>query len=157
MPLFLKILSGMANSVSPRVCTICLCHFVRNFGVWNFRTFTVNHILQKRAYPKHSSCFNKMSVLGMHVFVVLYCQVKKTWYAWYFFGHLLQGREFLWLPVCISAHQTPSESSLLYAERICSQRKLFFYSRSISDGERSNMTELSPLKEFSIPLSFGFW
>ena len=46
---FLKILSGMANSVDPdqtapsgliRVITVCMCHFVRQFGVQNFRTFT---------------------------------------------------------------------------------------------------------------------
>ena len=23
------------------VCTVCICHFVNNFGVQNFRTFTV--------------------------------------------------------------------------------------------------------------------
>ena len=44
--LFLKILSGMANIVdpdqsAPSVCTVCICHFVRNFGVQNFGTFTV--------------------------------------------------------------------------------------------------------------------
>ena len=36
--------SGIANSVRSSliwVCTICICHFVRNFGVWNFRTFIV--------------------------------------------------------------------------------------------------------------------
>ena len=39
--LFFKVLSGMANSVDPDqtksnliwICTVCLCHFVRNFGV----------------------------------------------------------------------------------------------------------------------------
>ena len=53
MQLFLKILSGMANSVDPDqtapsvrssliwICTVCLCHFVRHFGVRNFRTFIV--------------------------------------------------------------------------------------------------------------------
>ena len=52
MQLFLKILSGKANSVDPdqwrsslisliRVYTVCICHFVRHFGVQNFRIFTV--------------------------------------------------------------------------------------------------------------------
>ena len=40
----------MANSVDPDqivrssliwVCIVCLCHYVGNFGVQNFRTFTV--------------------------------------------------------------------------------------------------------------------
>ena len=40
----------MANSVDPDqtaplrsnlVCTICICHFIRHFGVQNFKTFTV--------------------------------------------------------------------------------------------------------------------
>ena len=50
--LFLKIHGGMANSVDPDqtapfrgsliwVCTVCTCHFVRNFDVRNFRTFIV--------------------------------------------------------------------------------------------------------------------
>ena len=44
----IKILSGMANSVDPDqtaprssliwVCTVCMYHFVRHFGVRNFRT-----------------------------------------------------------------------------------------------------------------------
>ena len=48
MQLFLKIPSGMANSVAPDqtapegFCTVCTCHFVKNFGLWNFRTFTVS-------------------------------------------------------------------------------------------------------------------
>ena len=36
---------GMANSEDPDqiwVCTICIWHFVRNFGVQNFRTFTIH-------------------------------------------------------------------------------------------------------------------
>ena len=40
MKLFLKIFSGMASSVD-WVCTVCICHFVRHFGVRNFMTFTV--------------------------------------------------------------------------------------------------------------------
>ena len=50
MQLFLPILSGMVKCVDPDqtassreviwVCTACLCHFVRNFGVCNFRTYT---------------------------------------------------------------------------------------------------------------------
>ena len=49
---FLKLHSGVANSADPDqtapeassliwVYTICICHLVRNFGVQNFRTFTV--------------------------------------------------------------------------------------------------------------------
>ena len=51
MQLFLKILSGMVNSVDPdqtaprssliRVYTVFIYNFVRNFGVRNFRTFTI--------------------------------------------------------------------------------------------------------------------
>ena len=47
MQQFLKIPSGMENSVDPDqtapsgVCTVCICHFVRHFGVQNFRTFTI--------------------------------------------------------------------------------------------------------------------
>ena len=49
MQLFLKTLSGIANSVDPDqtassliwVCTVCICHFLRHFGVPNFRTFTL--------------------------------------------------------------------------------------------------------------------
>ena len=47
MQLFLKIHSGIANSVDPdqtvhpcsliRINTACLCHFVRHFCVKNFR------------------------------------------------------------------------------------------------------------------------
>ena len=35
MQLFCKTLRGMANSVDPLICvyTVCICHFVRNFGV----------------------------------------------------------------------------------------------------------------------------
>ena len=44
MQLFLKMLSGMANSVDPDqqsdLGLHCL-HFIRNFGVLNFRTFTI--------------------------------------------------------------------------------------------------------------------
>ena len=43
-----KILSEMANSVDPElwssliwVCTVCIYHFDRNFGVQNFKTFTI--------------------------------------------------------------------------------------------------------------------
>ena len=48
--MFLKLLSGMADSVepdltAPLVCTICICHFVRNFGVQNFRTFTIIDVI----------------------------------------------------------------------------------------------------------------
>ena len=39
MQLFLKILNGIANSVDPDQ-TVCICNFVRHFGVQNFRTFT---------------------------------------------------------------------------------------------------------------------
>ena len=52
MHLSLKIRIGMANSVdldqtAPSgsliwVCTVCICHFIRNFGVRIFRTFTVH-------------------------------------------------------------------------------------------------------------------
>ena len=51
MLLFLKILSGMANSVDPDqtaleqsylVCIVCICRFVRNFDLRNVRTFTVS-------------------------------------------------------------------------------------------------------------------
>ena len=52
MHLFLNILNGMANSVDPDqtapsgssliwVCTVCISHYIRNFGVQNFRIFTV--------------------------------------------------------------------------------------------------------------------
>ena len=48
MQLFLKILSGMADHVDPDqrssliwIGSVCICHFVRHFGVRNFRTFTV--------------------------------------------------------------------------------------------------------------------
>ena len=52
MELFLKIHSGMANSIYPDqtasfrsslfgVCIVCICHFGRHFGVQNFSTFTV--------------------------------------------------------------------------------------------------------------------
>ena len=52
MHLLLKILSGMANSVDPDQtapagavrsgsATVCICHFVRYFGVQDFRIFTV--------------------------------------------------------------------------------------------------------------------
>ena len=46
MHMLLKILSGMANSVdpdqtAPSDCTVCICHFVRHFGIRNFKTFTV--------------------------------------------------------------------------------------------------------------------
>ena len=54
MQLYLKILSGMTNSAdsdqtAPRssliwVCTICICHFVRQFGIQNSRTFNVQII-----------------------------------------------------------------------------------------------------------------
>ena len=50
--LYIKIISGMANSIGPdqtapfrssliRVYTVCICSFVRHFSVPNFRTFTV--------------------------------------------------------------------------------------------------------------------
>ena len=32
---------GSFRSSLIRVCTVCICHFVRNFGVQNFRSFTV--------------------------------------------------------------------------------------------------------------------
>ena len=48
---FFKKLSGMANSADNDqtegegsliwVCTICKCHFVRKFGIYNFRTFNI--------------------------------------------------------------------------------------------------------------------
>ena len=57
MQLFLKILTGMANSVDPDqtaprssliwVCTVCISHFVRNFGVQIFRSFTYYSIYTK--------------------------------------------------------------------------------------------------------------
>ena len=40
MQLFLKVLSGMANIVDPyQTAPVCICHFVSNFGVGNFRAF----------------------------------------------------------------------------------------------------------------------
>ena len=48
MQLFLKLLSGMANSVVPDqtalegAYAVCICHFVRNLGVQNFITFTIS-------------------------------------------------------------------------------------------------------------------
>ena len=48
MQVFLKILSGEVNSVDPDqtaliwVCTVCICCFIGNFGIQNFRIFTVN-------------------------------------------------------------------------------------------------------------------
>ena len=42
MQLLLKILGRMANSAdADQTAPVCLCHFVRNFGVRKFRTFTV--------------------------------------------------------------------------------------------------------------------
>ena len=48
MQLVLKMHRGMVNSIDPDltapclilVCTVCVCHFVRNFDVKNFRTFS---------------------------------------------------------------------------------------------------------------------
>ena len=40
--LFLNIFNGMANIVDPD--QICICHFVRNFGVQNLRTLTIEYI-----------------------------------------------------------------------------------------------------------------
>ena len=54
--LFLKRPGGMVNSVDPNqtapiwVCTVCISCFVRNFGVQNFRTFTVYHNNYMSAY-----------------------------------------------------------------------------------------------------------
>ena len=72
MQLFLKILSGMANSVDPHqtaprssliwVCTVCMCHFVRNFGVRIFRTFTVYYI------PNLSKISDEIEILMQRVF-----------------------------------------------------------------------------------------
>ena len=56
MQLFLRILSGIAKSVDPdqssliRVGTVCICHFVRNFGVQNFRTFAIYFYLCQGFY-----------------------------------------------------------------------------------------------------------
>ena len=50
---FLKILSGMANSVDPDqtapiwVYTVCKFHYVRHFGVQNFKIFTVIIVCMK--------------------------------------------------------------------------------------------------------------
>ena len=46
MQLFLKILNAMANSVDPDQ-TASSCHFVRNFGVQNFRIFSIYRSLHK--------------------------------------------------------------------------------------------------------------
>ena len=49
MQLFLEILCGMANifrSSLIGVCSVCICHFVRHFGVRNFRIFTVKIIFR---------------------------------------------------------------------------------------------------------------
>ena len=45
MQVFPKISSGIANRVNSliSVYTVCICRFVRHFGVQNFRTFAVNH------------------------------------------------------------------------------------------------------------------
>ena len=48
--MLLKILSGKANKIDPDqtaliwVCTVCTCHFVRNFGVRNFRALMYNQM-----------------------------------------------------------------------------------------------------------------
>ena len=42
MQLFFKTLSRMANSIDPDLGLLCIGHFVKNFGVRNFRTFTVS-------------------------------------------------------------------------------------------------------------------
>ena len=50
MQLLLKILIGMPNNADPDqtarssliwVSTVCLCRFIRQFGVQNFRIFTI--------------------------------------------------------------------------------------------------------------------
>ena len=42
MQLLLIIFSGVANRIDREQSdTVCICHFVRNFGVLNFRTFTI--------------------------------------------------------------------------------------------------------------------
>ena len=43
--LFLKILSGMASLIW--VCSVCTCHFVGNFGVQNFWTFTIHRVASR--------------------------------------------------------------------------------------------------------------
>ena len=54
-----KILSGMANSVDPNwssliwVCTVCICHFVGNFGVQKFRTFTIYTLAKALSSHQH--------------------------------------------------------------------------------------------------------
>ena len=66
MRMFLNVLSGMANSVDPDQTRLllheqsdlglhCICHFVRNFGVRNFRTFTVRHNCPKYWDPVTST------------------------------------------------------------------------------------------------------
>ena len=65
MQLFLKMFSGMVNSVDPNqtapwssliwICTVGICHFVRNFDVQNFRTFTV--------YCKHAALLGSSTEL----------------------------------------------------------------------------------------------
>ena len=66
--LFLKILSGMVNSVDPdqtaheEVCTVCICHFVRNFCELNFRTFTVLFINRLTKTKSRPSC-SKLTTL----------------------------------------------------------------------------------------------
>ena len=67
MQLYLKILSGMANSVdldqtAPLiwVCTVCICHFVNNFGVQNFRIIVAANFKgsDKPIYTSYNNSFH---------------------------------------------------------------------------------------------------
>ena len=87
MQLFLKILSGIANSVDPDQTApsgavwsgsalFALYHFVRNFGVRNFRTFTVptGHLLSFHTCTYCSiQWFCKRTELHVHADLDFHC------------------------------------------------------------------------------------
>ena len=71
----LKLLSGMANSVDPDfsflssltwVYSVCISHFVRNLGVWNFKAFTLPVFVHVFQISKVSVMADVSSVSSTH-------------------------------------------------------------------------------------------
>ena len=56
----------MANSVEPGSALFCIYHFVKNFGVRNFRTFTVSTIF----------ALSKLCFADFNEFVCVHCHKK---------------------------------------------------------------------------------
>ena len=79
------------------------------------------------------------------------CSLKGSDTFGRFFSPFLQGRQFLWLPVCFAAHQISSEKgSTLKGKNLLpgGANSFLFRVDPFKKGTKIILTELSPLKMY---------